>query len=721
MTRVQRAYDRPLRQLAHLYGIQTAYYDVTRRRKPASPDALLLVLKALGAPLESFDDVPAALRERRQVLSKRRVEPVVVAWDGEPLKVELRVPAHRATGPVACSLLLEGGERRNWTCDLGRLPGGRAMTVEGVRYVTKRLSVPDPLPWGYHRLRLENQGQLRETQVISAPFRADGTSDESAGRAWGVFLPLYALHSKRSWGAGDFTDLETLVDWVAPLGASVVGTLPLLAAFLDAPCDPSPYAPASRLFWNEFYIDVTRVPELSKCPAAQALLESAEVQAELELLRASPLIEYRRQMALKRRVLEALAQCFFADMAERHPVLQRFVKDHPQVEDYARFRATMERQGSPWPSWPPRLRDGVLREGDYDERSRRYHLYVQWVAHEQMGVLTDKTKASGVGLYLDVPLGVHSYSYDVWRERSAFALDVSGGAPPDVVFTKGQNWGFPPLHPEAIREQAYRYVVAYLRHQLRYTSLLRIDHVMALHRLFWIPKGLEPREGVYVRYPADELYAIMNLESHRHRTAIVGENLGTVPAYVNSTMARHNVQQMYVMEYELNPRVREVLRPVPRGSVASLNTHDMPSFAAYWQGLDIEDRCERGLLNSRGAEIEQKSRRNLERALKRFLKRQRWLDSPLPRPQDFLRGCLAFLSASPSQVVLVNVEDLWLETRPQNVPGTHDERQNWRRKARHSVEALREMPPVRDIFRDVDGLRKRLKKQKRGNRENRKR
>jgi 4-alpha-glucanotransferase len=721
MTRVQRAHGGPLRELARLYGIQTAYYDVAHRRKSASPDTLLLVLKALGAPLESFDDVPAALRERRQVPCKRGVEPVVVAWDGEPPKVELRVPAHRATGPVACSLLLEGGERRNWTCDLSRLPGGRAMTVEGVRYVTKRLSVPDPLPWGYHRLRLENQGQLRETQIISAPFRADGASDESAGRAWGVFLPLYALHSKRSWGAGDFTDLETLVDWVAPLGASVVATLPLLAAFLDAPYDPSPYAPASRLFWSEFYIDVTRVPELSKCPAAQALLESAEVQAELELLRASSLIEYRRQMALKRRVLEALAQCFFADMAERHPVLQRFVEDHPQVEDYARFRATMERQGSPWPSWPLRLRDGVLREGDYDERSRRYHLYVQWVAHEQMGVLTDKTKASGVGLYLDLPLGVHPYSYDVWRERSAFALDVSGGAPPDAVFTKGQNWGFPPLHPEAIREQAYRYVVAYLRHQLQYTSLLRIDHVMALHRLFWIPKGLEPREGVYVRYPADELYAILNLESHRHRVAIVGENLGTVPTYVNSTMARHNVRQMYVLEYELNPRAREVLRPVPQGSVASLNTHDMPSFAAYWQGLDIEDRRELGLLNSRGAEIERKSRRTLERALKRFLKRQRWLDSPSPRPQGFLRGCLAFLSASPAEVVLINVEDLWLETHPQNVPGTHDERPNWRRKAGHSLEALREMSTVRDVCRDVDALRRRLKKAKRGNRENRKR
>jgi 4-alpha-glucanotransferase len=500
-----------------------------------------------------------------------------------------------------------------------------------------------------------------------------------------------------------------------------VGTLPLLAAFLDEPCDPSPYAPASRLFWNEFYIDVTRVPELKTCAAARVLLESGDVQRELEALRSSPLIDYGRQMSLKRKVLEELARYFFVDMAERRDAFQRFVKEYPQVEDYARFRATGERQGTPWPSWPPRLRDGVLQEEDYDEAARRYHLYVQWVAHEQITSLSEQTRAAGVNAYFDLPLGVHAYSYDVWRERDAFALDVSGGAPPDVVFTKGQNWGFPPLHPEAIREQGYRYVVGYLRHQLQHTGLLRIDHVMGLHRLFWIPKGLEPREGVYVRYPAEELYAVLNLESHRHRAEVVGENLGTVPAYVNATMARHNIKQMYVVQYELNPKARRVLRPLPRGSVASLNTHDMPLFAAYWQGLDIEDRRELGLLNSRGAEIEQKSRRTLERALKRFLKRQRWLDSPSPRPQGFLRGCLAFLSASPAQVVLINGEDLWLETQPQNVPGTHDERPNWRRKARHSVEALREMPTVRDICRDVDALRRRLKTEKRGNRENRKR
>lgn len=695
-----------LRQLARHYGIQTAYYDVTRRRRQASPESLLRTLRALGAPLESVKDVPGALRERRQSLWKRGTEPVVVAWEGRPAELEFRVPQDRATGSVACHLMLETGEVRNWVCEVDRLRTKQTVAVEGVRYVAKRLPLPRPLPLGYHRLNLHTRGRLLESLIISARSRAYSSDDESARRAWGLFLPLYALHSKRSWGGGDLTDLETLMNWVATLGGSVVGTLPLLAAFLDEPYDPSPYAPASRLFWNEFYIDVTRIPEFQTCPAAQALLESGEIQRELDALRSSSLIDYRRQMALKRRVLEELVRCFFAETTERQPAFRRFVEDCPQVEDYARFRATGERQSAPWPSWPERLRSGDLKEGDYGETARRYHLYVQWVAHEQIKALSEKGGSAGVGLYLDLPLGVHPYSYDVWREREAFALDVSGGAPPDVVFTKGQDWGFPPLHPEAIREQRYRYFITYLRHQLKYTSLLRIDHVMALHRLFWIPKGLEPRDGVYVRYPAEDLYAIVSLESYRHRSSIVGENLGTVPGYVNGAMARHRVQQMYVVQYELNPGVRRVLRVVPHDAVASLNTHDMPPFAAYWECLDIEDRVELDLLSFRGARLERKNRRALQQALEAFLRRQGWLKARSVGPQALLQGCLRFLSASSARVLLVNVEDLWLETQPQNVPATHGERPNWQRKARHTIEAICGMPTLCGILRDVGGLRR---------------
>ena len=697
----------PLRALARLYGVQTAYHDVARRRRPASPEALRLVLRALGAPLESFHDAAAALRERQESLRKRGVEPVTVAWEGRPAAVELRLPADRARGPLACHLRLESGDVEKWAVDSARLASVRAVEVEGKRYVGKRLPLPHRLPWGYHRLTVETHGRLFECMIISAPLRAYSSHDDSARKLWGVFLPLYALHSGRSWGGGDFADLEGLVEWVAGLGGSVVSTLPLLAAFLDEPCDPSPYAPASRLFWNELYLDVARIPELKDCVPAQALMASGEVQREIEALRASSVVDYRRQMAVKRRVLEELACSFFLEAPGRSADFRRFVAVHPEVEDYARFRATGERQRAPWPSWSQPLCDGLLTEGDYDEQARRYHLYVQWVAHEQIRALSEHSTHAGVNLYFDLPLGVHPYSYDVWREREAFVLGVSGGAPPDVVFTRGQDWGFPPLHPEAIREQGYRYVIAYLRHQLQHTTLLRIDHVMGLHRLFWIPKGLEARDGVYVRYPAEELYAIVCLESHRHRASVVGENLGTVPAYVNSAMARHNLHRMYVTQYELAPGPGQVLRAVSHDSVASLNTHDMPPFAAYWEGLDIVDRLRLGLLDPAGARIEQENRRSLRPTLERFLERQGWLTGDSPGLAPLLQACLRFLSASPARVVLVNLEDLWLERETQNVPGTREERLNWQRKGRYRFEAFREMAAVCDSLREVDESRRR--------------
>jgi 4-alpha-glucanotransferase len=693
-----------LRQLAGLYGVQTAYYDTRGRRQQAEPEALCITLRLLGAPIATYADIPAALRERRQALWQRGVEPVVLAWDGQAARMELRLPAAGATGSLSYHLQTEAGDVQRWDDALTTLPTLQAVDVEGTSYLAKQLALPQALPLGYHRLTLETRNQRFETRLIAAPQKAYAPPADTA-KAWGVFLPPYAAHSAQSWGAGDFSDLETLASWLAAHGGSVIATLPLLSGFLSDPFDPSPYSPASRLFWNELYIDVTRAPGLAACPAAQHLLVSSAVQAALADLRAAPLVDYRRQMTLKRRLLEVLAAWFFQTGAAQHAGFQQFVAAHPAVEDYARFRATGERQQGPWPAWPASLRDGRLQEGDYDELARRYHLYAQWVAHEQLATFADRSRSTGVTLYLDLPLGVHPQSYDVWRERNIFVPDAAGGCPPDAVFTHGQNWGFAPLHPEAIRLQGYRYCLDYLRQQFRHTGLLRIDHVMGLHRLFWIPPGLEPRQGVYVRYAAEELYAILSLESHRHQVPIVGENLGTVPTYVNTAMTRHGLYQMYVVQYELTPKSRGVLRRVPRHAVASLNTHDMPPFAAYWQGLDIADRLEQGLVDEEGARREHDMRQTLNGALQRFLHQHGLLADASADLSAVLHACLAFLSASAAQIVLVNLEDLWLETAPQNFPGTRVERPNWQRKARYGLEELRQMPQLLATLRTMNHLR----------------
>ena len=696
-----------LQELAHTYGIETAYYDVANHRKEASPEAILLVLKALGAPVETFEDIPSALNDRRQAIWRRYLEPVIVAWEGGPATADLHLPLDRAASSVACQVNLENGDVHSWSCDLAELPTLRVVELCGERYVAKRLTIPGILPWGYHRLMVEAPGKLSEALLIGAPLKAYQSHKGSVNRVWGIFLPLYALHSQRSWGSGDFSDLEALIAWVSGLGGSVVATLPLLACFFDEQFDQSPYAPVSRLFWNELYLDVGKIPELGQCNSAQAVLESTDFRKELKALRSLRFVDYGRQMALKRKVLEELARSLFLETNDRFADFCSFVESNRRVEDYACFRATCACQGVPWWQWPEPLRDGILRMGDYDEETKRYHTYVQWLAQQQLHELSEKAGELGSGLYLDLPLGVRPDGYDAWREHDLFAMDVSVGAPPDTLYSKGQHWYFPPLHPEKIREQGYRYVIDYLDNHLKYAGLLRIDHVMSLHRLFWIPKGLEARNGVYVRYSADELCAILSLESHRHKCLIVGENLGTVPSHVNQLMSRHDIHGMYVVQYEVTPVQKRPLRTVVADEVASLNTHDMPPFSAFWRGSDIEERFDLNLLDGAGARAERETRGALKKALLRFLQRNGWLESgPADDIYPVLRACLKLLGASPARVLLVNLEDLWLETEPQNLPGIHGRSSNWRRKASHTFEGFSRMPKLRSTLEEIDTLRR---------------
>jgi 4-alpha-glucanotransferase len=398
-----------------------------------------------------------------------------------------------------------------------------------------------------------------------------------------------------------------------------------------------------------------------------------------------------------------MAQWLVNSGTERAAAFRQFVASHAQLADYARFRATTERQRTSWPSWPQRLRSGTLKAGDYDPAAERYHQYAQWIAEEQMDQLAGR-RNGGAGLYLDFPLGVHPHSYDVWRHREQFASQVSTGAPPDTLFRKGQNWGFPPPHPDRMRQDSYAYWIACLRHQFRHTGWLRLDHVMGLHRLFWIPEGLEARQGVYVRYPAEELYAILSLESHRTKTILVGEDLGTVPKEVTHTMQERGLKPMYVLQYEATPEAKACLRPVPATAVASLNTHDMPPFAAFWKGSDIREHTEIGMFDPAEAARQMEDRRKVRRALQQFL-----LGRTKPKAsvglREMFQACQEWLAASRAKMVLINLEDLWLESEPQNVPGTHRERPNWQRKARFSFEQFSRDKAIASLLQAIVRLR----------------
>lgn len=690
-----------LPELAARYGITASFINGFGKQHRAAPETLRLLLESFGVEAGNERQNQAALREFEMRKWREVLPPVLVAWDLQPGSVLVRLPL-AIEQPAFGKLYLEDGSCKSIDLDSRNLPVTEAAEIEGRTYVARQLRLP-ALPYGYHHLEIIVRGRCHRCLVISAPTKS--YSPRQPEKLWGIFSPVYALTSRSSWGAGNLRDFRELADWTAEQGGGVIGTLPLLAAFLDRPtCEPSPYSPASRLFWNEFYLDLEVAPEFA-APAVQKIFRSAPFQHSLAEFRHSSFIDYRAQMQSRRQVLQLMAKQLFSGDSERRRKFEQFVGGHIRVKDYAAFRAACDATRVGWHHWEERMKHGKLQASDYSETDRRYHLYAQWLAHEQMAQLTHHCRESGLRLYLDLPLGVHSDGYDLWRERDAFSERVSAGAPPDPVFTAGQDWGFAPLHPSRIRQREYSYLIEFLRQQMRHAGVLRIDHVPAVHRLFWIPKGFPPSQGAYVSYPAQELYAILGLESHRHRTILAGENLGTVPPEANEDMQRHQVRETYVVQYEQQSNPRAALRQPSPFSVASLNTHDTPPFAGHCRGLDIEDRASLGLVARKDLKRCLKQRQAQASALKQFLQRQGNL-ADSPDEQQLAQACMQWLAASPAETVLVNAEDLWGETEPQNVPGTSAQRPNWKRKFKLKLDTILHSPDIRSFLRRLDLARR---------------
>jgi 4-alpha-glucanotransferase len=673
-----------IRTLARLYGVETEYEGMDSRRYTADDEALTLVLRALGAGVNGAGSAREALRDRRAELAEQVLQPVHVAWGGSLNDLPIRLPGDEAQRAVL-ELRLESGEVITQVCEALPVP----RRARGGWTATHRIRLGRRLPIGYHAVQVKTTDGTWQTLIIAAPRRAHPPAGD---RQWGAFFPLYAVGSAASWGVGDYADLGQAARWVGNLGGGFISTLPLLATFLDAPFEPSPYSPASRLFWNELFIDVTAVPGWTGVDSG--------IARELDEVRAGRLVDYRSIAALKRRELERARQRCSGDAAVA-AALQRFAAANPRAEDYARFRAICDRRREGWPAWPERMRDGSIRETDYAAEDRDYHLFVQWQADSQLGAAAATDDPAAAALYLDMPLGVNPDGYDSWRFRGIFAAGVSAGAPPDPLFTGGQDWGFAPLVPQALRATGYRYLIEVFRHHLRHARMLRLDHVMSLYRLFWVPRGLDARRGVYVRYPEDELFAVLVLESARHRAVAIGEDLGTVPPAVRRAMERHGVQKMHVVQFEADPDRTPPVPPPPPDVVASLNTHDMPTFAGYWRGSEIDDQLDLGLIDGDEHRTAHERRATLRLGLSRAVGAGGEIEPGLVRQRLLER-----LAASRASYVLVNLEDLWLEPDPQNVPGTSHERPNWKRRARRSLDEIMKDAAIGRMLKSIGERRK---------------
>ena len=482
---------RALRALAGRHGVQTAYETQEGSRGPVGDESLVGVLAALGVPISHPDQAPELLAD---ALARHRVlEPVLVRRPGAGAVHRLTLPAAVSPGRVELTLRYEDGsvDRRPLRSLLdgpsqpGRIDGS-AVTWHRFR-LTGSLAAPP----GYHRLEVEGPGVATSALVISAPRRCP-----QPDRGWGIFAPLHAVRTSADWGVASYRELAEIGDWAGGLGGSFVGTLPLFACFLDgAVVEPSPYRPASRLAWNELYVDVERLPELEIAPEARRLLASSGFRRRLARLRSAPRSDPAATLAAKRRILELLADALAGSSGSRRDALGTFLAQRPEVEAYARFRAATETLGRPWTQWPGR-RPGRIPAGAADERRVRYHRYAQWVADGQLA----EAAARG-GLYLDLPVGTHPAGFDPWFYPTAFATGATVGAPPDSFQPAGQDWAINPLHPERVRQDGYRYPIAILRHALRHAALVRIDHVMGLHRLWWIPNGYGPDRRGLCRLP----------------------------------------------------------------------------------------------------------------------------------------------------------------------------------------------------------------------------
>jgi 4-alpha-glucanotransferase len=661
-----------LLRLAEAAGLETTYTRADGARAEASTASVLAALSALGPGLGfelggSADDDALGRAHAALVAARQRdlAPPVVVAWDGAgtlPLWVRADLDAD-----WALELVDEAGARQHAAGRLFHLPASDHASNDGVTRCWRHVELPLAGRHGWFTARWQVGADAGTSTIIAAPTVAYGAP--GGPPRWGVFAPLYGLRTPGSGACGDLETLAQLRQEVAARGGSYVATLPLLAQFLDQPCEVSPYAPASRLFWNELYL-----PDGHGAPVDRA--------TGADLFASAP-IDYRGQYQWRRAGLEVAAGRAFLS-AQDDPAFLAWARSTP-VFDYATFRALGEAAGAPWSAWPTHLRDGVPVVTDLagagaagaDQARVWTHVWAQW----QLASWMRKRPGEACTLYLDLPVGVSADAYEVWRHRALFVPGLAAGAPPDPLFVGGQDWGLPPLHPAQSRRTGHAYLAACVRHHMGAAGMLRIDHVMGLHRLYVVPRGRPATDGVYLRYPADELYALLTLESHRAACAITGEDLGTVPDGVRPMMERHGLYRLWVGQFAMPAAIGQAPAPAPAAAVASLGTHDTPTFAGWWRGADIDDRVALGLTTPAQAEVEHVDRRGSGAALLAYVDAHH-LDDSADDQTRAMAGATLDLARGPAEIMLATLEDLWLEPDPQNVPGTSSERPNWRRPLR---------------------------------------
>jgi (1->4)-alpha-D-glucan 1-alpha-D-glucosylmutase len=712
-----------LRQLCSLCGIQTEYYDIWGNRREVSGASLRALLSAMGVGTESEAQITSALDEWRARQARRLLPPVSVTRENQqPLTVSLTVPERVSHERLSWRLVLETDEQQRGELMLSSLPKTGVVELPGERYALYSFKLAASLPIGYHDLEITIGSQQATSRLIVAPtscFRPPGLG--GSRRIWGPAVQLYAMRSRRDWGIGDFTVLGDLAEAFGKRGARIVGINPLHAPFLHDPDRASPYSPCSRLWLNVIYLDPEAIPEFKQCTKAMNRVAETNFQQRLNRLRKCDLVSYAEVVSAKREILEILYEYFRTEHLRGHTeygtafrafqsqggdslrklALYRALQEHFTAEDRNRWG---------WPVWPAAYRrpDSPEIAAYADENAERVEFfeYLQWHAQRQLAAAGQKARAAGVVLYGDLAVSSDPTGCDVWSHQDVYTTRASVGAPPDGFNLDGQNWGLPPLVPYRLTDHRYEPFIELLRQNMVQTGALRIDHVMSVMRLFWIPERAKPAEGAYIHYPLNDLLGILALESQRNQCLVVGEDLGTVPDELRSALPATGILSYKVLYFEKDHQ-NEFKPPSAYApeALVTVTTHDLPTLWGYWRSADIEERARLGQYHSKKVYSEQLEERARDRVrLWSALQKQSLApgeystaEPPTEMSQALCQAIHTYVARTPCHVMVFQLEDLLGQRDQVNLPGTVAERPNWRRRLSIELEQLIEDPRTHQL------------------------
>ena len=718
-------YDDALWRAAAQSAVESSYWDIFGGQHHVGREALQSILQSLGWDTSSFEAIEAE-RRRRFIDDAQAglLKTSVVSENDKWIPLSLAVGEN---SPIQYEIRLEAGQALAGNVDIRQLQGLGGHMCDGERWSTYRLDLPAELPLGYHELTVAVDGRLiGKSYLIVCPDRTYLPQNlVSGGRAAGFNVALYGLRSERNWGCGDFTDLKLLIDWGAKdVGFSFIGLNPLHALHNRVPYNTSPYLPLSMYYKNLIYIDIEGVPEFQVSAWARSLFWSARVQQKIRELRDSEFVEYSEVDRLKRRFLRLLFREFkrAQNPERRHTFASYCQREGELLTKFALYSALDEalhkqdRDRWTWRDWPAAYQDPASPESQSfareHARSIEFYQYIQFIIEEQLAGAQQHAKRSGmpIGLYHDLAVATDNCGSDLWAYPDHYVAGCRVGAPPDDFSPQGQDWGFPPPNKETHRSEGYRLYRESIRKIVRHGGALRIDHVMRLYRLFWVPPGMPPAAGTYVRDHATDLMRILALESVRSSNIIIGEDLGTVTDEMRDLFTRFGILSYRLFPFEKNYQTSEFKASYeyPRQALVSSSTHDLPTLAGFWEGRDIQARMEAGLADKAGLRSQIQDRQREKQRMLDRLHTENLLPPSFTRTASVLHdldgdlhnAVIGFLAQVPSLLLLLNQEDFTKETNQQNLPGSTAQYPNWQRKMRVRVEELStgSLKPYSEMF-----------------------